>query len=538
MNALQQLARRRLQALETRAELLARRIAQAQATSSGPEISYGEFEYEQNAALVGDARWSTLAKMETDPRIAGALRLATLPLKRAKWSYRAASDDPRDKEIAAFCNANLLRLPSTEFGFGRAFYCRSSWVQRLGEILDFLPSGRSVFVTTLRPAPGLKQVFDRIQWLEPRTISGTRPWNLDATDQIVAIQRSYTRPDDQVVTDETIEAARVKLYVWELKGARYDGRPYTRPMYGPWFRKDFLARMAAIWAQKVGAPAPVGFYPQDWDPDSIAKFEQFVQALRGSAPAHAFGVFPFSANDNKPAEVHYAGADAGEVDRMRAPLDWENAEIAAAGGSKSLLLGETSSGSRALGDSMGLLELVFVEAVAQVVIEQETSGVENLTGVVEELVERNYSNVEALPTLTCSEVNPFFLVQIADKLAAARAANLIPDHPEVRRQVSKGFGLDLPEDAFEEEEPAPTPSSGEGEGEGEGGEGEDPDGSGGEGQDPGVEASSRTRRRRRTERLARGSARPTEEAIARRIAELVRPMEDAPRPGSGFRPRA
>jgi len=410
VNNLQRIARHRLQSIQTRAELLATRLARNVATASGVEMSFGEYEYEKNAALVGDEKWNTLAKMQNDPRIAGALRLSRLPLQRATWEYRPASDDPRDMEIAAFCNANLLRKPSREFGFGREFFIQTPWITRLGEILDFLPSGRAVFLSTFKAAPNLKQVYDRLQWLEPASISGTRPWDLDGTDQIKGINRQFSKPDDDAQeTDLFHEAHRLKVYGWDVIGARYDGRPYTRPMFGSWFRKDFMARMAAIWVQKVGAPPPMGSFPDDWDNETKLKFQDYVKSLRGSAPAHAFGVFPLSKRDGKAAEVSYTGSETGEVDRMRAPMDFENAEIAAAAGSKSLLLGETASGSRSLGDSQGLIELVFVEAVATFVIEQEMHGFANIRGVTEELVERNYSGVVIMPTLHVSDINPFFL---------------------------------------------------------------------------------------------------------------------------------
>ena len=422
------------------------------ADGSGVDMTFGRFEYETNANLRGSKKWETLEKMESDAHVKAQLRHVILPLQAADWSFVAASDDPKDEEIRDFCSANLLRESNDLFG--REYWIQTSWrAQRLPEILDMLRAGLSVFASTFRRV-GSKVVYDRLQWIEPATIDGTKPWILDDFDNILAINRKFNTPNDDFVFDKELPADRLKLYVHDLKGARYEGRPYTRSMYGSWMRKEELQRLAVIFAQKVGAPPPVGSYPHGWDTTAINQFEKFVKQARGMSPAEAFFSGPMNREGQK-AEITYAGAEVENVDRMRGLVDGENKEIAHAGGTKGQMLGETQSGSRALGESQGLVEMQFVQAVADTVIEWETQGVANLLGTVQELVDLNYADVTAYPQLVVSNINPFEGLQSLPELVKASAAGLIPKHAEVRKQVSELFGLDLPEEAFDQE-PAPT----------------------------------------------------------------------------------
>ena len=247
---------------------------------------------------------------------------------------------------------------------------------------------------------------------------------------------------------QRIDSENLILYVWDMRGARFEGTPFIRSMYGAWYRKDFVQRMATIWSQKVGAPPPVGFYPQSWADEDARRFEQFIRELRGTAPTHSYFVGP-KGSDGSAADVSYAGAETGDIDRSRSVIEQENAEIAHVGGTKHMLLGETASGARAVGETQQRLEMLQVKAIGEIVCEWETHGVGNLPGLIEELVDRNYRGVSSYPELTVSAIAPGELTETLDSLIAAKAAGLVPDHPDLRRQVVERLGYVLPDDAYE-----------------------------------------------------------------------------------------
>ncbi len=422
--------------------------------ASGVEMGWGDFETDYNTKFNGAQRFGILDRMEADPHVKGVLLEKALPLLTAEWEIKPASDSNEDARVAAFCAANLLRQSSEDFPeFGRDYWIGTSWkAQRLPEIMAMLRDGFSMFVSTWKRV-GMNQVYDRLQWVEPATIDGTQPWELSEQDEIVAVNRKLTTPGQAFIIDERIEAERLKLYVWDLKGSRFEGRSFVRSMYGAWLRKEFILRQSTIWAQKVGAPIPIGHYPSGWDGPQIAEFKRFVQATRGESPAEAYGMFKKTA-DGTEADVKYVGAETGEVDRMRGLVQGENEEIHQGARDSAAMLGETQSGSRALGDSKGSRELKFTEALGEIVAEWENHGVGNLTGVIEELCDRNFT-VSAYPELVCTKVDP---LANFEETVKAWDSGIIPKTADARRQIVEGsLGLNLVDEDYEVEEPLPLP---------------------------------------------------------------------------------
>lgn len=435
-----------VQQLQSEVESLKTKVRLMKAGASGVDITFGGFQYEANQKLRDKRRWDVYDAMEADPHVKSGLDSIALPLVTAKWEVIPATDKPIDKEIAEFVSANLLRTTGDKYG--RDCWVQTSWHgQRLGEILDFLKCGFAMFQKSTREVDG-KIVYDRLQWLEPRSVD-PNGWVLNDTDDIEKVLRTYRTPNLQYFMREPLNANQLSLYVWDLKGARLEGRPRVRSAYGAFTRKDFMERSAVIWAQKVGAPMPVAHYPSGFAPADIAAVEQMVKAARGQSPAEAYAVFP-KGPDGEMVEVKFIGAEDGNVDRMGPLISAENAEIAHAVGTMSRLLGETANGSRALGDTQSGQEQVMAQAIALWVCEQVNHGVGNLKGEIQELVDWNFAKVKDYPKLTVSRVGPWEDLSTLDPLIKAVAAGIVPKTVSVMKQVSEKFGLNLKDSDFEE----------------------------------------------------------------------------------------
>ena len=408
--------------------------------AAGVKFSANAFTREFNAALTGARLFDTLDKMATDPFVASALQKITLALVNAEWNYEPASDDPRDVEIAEFANANLLCKGGQTYG--RDYWCSTSWeAQRLPEILTMLRNGFAAFAASWR-AVGSKTVYDTLKWIEPSSVS---KWDLDASDNIVQILRAYTAPDGSSRTDEPLPAESLKLYAWEMYGARYNGQTYLRALYGPWFRKDWLARIATIWASKAGSPIPVGFYPSTFSDDDRNKFDAFIASARGTAPQESYGMFPLGEDGTAPV-ISYVGADAN-VDRVGALIAAENAELAQ--GAQVIQSGALAAGqvgSRALASTLSTAELQLAAGVAKIVAGFETRGIANVSGVLEELIDRNFAGVQRYPRLVVSKIDPDQSSRDLALLGEARQRGLLPDCPSVRRRAASLLGIDLTPD--------------------------------------------------------------------------------------------
>lgn len=511
--------------LQRKATQLEEEVTRARAVKrkgSGVEMSWGQFQYEKNSKLQGSSRWDEYRKMQNDPHIKASLRHAMLPLQKAEWSVEPASDSRRDAEIAAFVKANLLRMPDDEFGFGQEYYTRTSWTaQRLPEILDMLASGFAMFHKSTRAVNG-KWIYDRLTWLEPHTVDPFEGWVMTDDDTLVEVQRTYDTPTEKFIYSEPIPAAEIMLYPWDLKGARLEGDPFIRSMYGAWVRKDYKQQMSAVWTQKRAAPMPYGFYPQGFPEEHIPAFITAVQAMRGTSPAESYFAGPMG-NDNKPPEFGFADSDNDVDQGITRTIQAENMEIAHGGGTKSMALGETDSGSRALGETQGMLEMDLVEGIASIVCEFESHGVGNLRGLVEELVDWNFAGAKNYPKLVVSKVNPFHQEALFDKRLRAWEKRVIPHHPDARRQIVEELGLNLPDEVYEVEEPVIPPGLPSSPGGLPAGNGETPPGDATPGDD---EAPTD---------VAAGVSLESADEFKKRIAPLLEPArEDAPK-GAGFR---
>ncbi len=421
------------------------RVKFGKSESSGVKRSGDQFDYEFNSNLKGKQRLLTFDKMLADPHVAGAMLNITLPLRNAEWEMQPASKDDRDVEIAEFCAANLLQQSSDRYG--PEFYIREPWkAQRLPEILTSLSHGFSIFKKVWKSV-GTKVVYERLQWLETSSVD-PRGFILDGTDNITSILRTYTNAGNLTPQlQEPLEPEGIALYVWGLLGARYEGTPFIRPLYGPWWRNDKVQKWSTIGAQKAAAGVPIVQYPRGASTETKLNAVKLARAMRGEAPAEAYAAFQ-QGDDGQMVEVKYAGSDL-KIDSMRGLIDGNNADMAHGAKSKSQLLGETASGSRALGQSLGMTDSLLPEAVAETIADQESCGVANIQGVLFELVNRNFGSVRALPKLIAPKLNQFEKLAMVKQVVELVNAKVLPRHEALSRQVANWFDFDLPDEAFE-----------------------------------------------------------------------------------------
>lgn len=420
-----------------------RQIAtKAKQVASGVRISMGSYQYEINEALRGSSRWPRYDAMQTDPYIKGSLRFNTLPLLAAEWSIVPASDKARDKEVAEFAEAAYLCKPTDRFG--SELQPTTSWRQRLFEILDMLPSGYAAFARSGKRVGG-KVVFDKLKWLEPSSIDPFG-WKLDDEDNIVEVRRTFIRPSGSVELQGRIDPAALSLFVWELKGARYEGCPFIRSMWGAYFRKDAMLKYLTIGAQRFGAPSVYASYPKNFSTQNIEDLREYLEQVLGTAPTDGMAYFPADENGNG-VDVKFAGADV-DMDRMRSMIDGENLEYAHAGGTKAQMVGETKNGSRSAADTVSEIDLMCLGGIATAVCDFANNGVANLVGDISLLVRENYPGIKEPPQLQCSRVHPSQGMDRIDKTLACVSAGITPVVPELCKQITETLGYKLPDDAY------------------------------------------------------------------------------------------
>src|SRR3990172_1532404 len=87
----------------------ASRPALSEMGATGTQIFGGMLlQQDYNAALASPQSYDEFDKMRNDGQVKAALTVIKLPLLNAQWSIEPASDSPRDREIAAFIEDDLM----------------------------------------------------------------------------------------------------------------------------------------------------------------------------------------------------------------------------------------------------------------------------------------------------------------------------------------------------------------------------------------------------------------------------------------------
>lgn len=437
------------------ADLAVKRLSGSKTVPSGVEILSGKFDYEANTNLKGADKWDTLDKMMTDPHVVAVYNSIVLPLIQAEWTVQPGGETSRDEEIAEFVAANLYQ--DFTKNYGREYRVAEPWrAKRLPEILQCIPYGFSLFHKSKRTV-GDKVVFDSIKFLEHRSVD-PYGWQLSDEDHLERVYRTYTTPGGHIMrTDnrteyrhlEPIDAEYLALYPYEMIGARYESSPKIRALYAAWYRKDLVNRWNMIRIQKLAGAYPMGFYPKSFSENDKERLSEFLRSVRGMEHLRTYLMAPQDENGNSP-DVRFMGVEGGEADLLRSAVQAENGEISHGGGTRSQMVGEQAYGSRSAADTHQSLEMLMVQAVGEMICEWETHGVGNLKGVIEELVDDNFANVQNYPKLTVSKVDPSENVARAKVTAELMKMGALPNHPDLQRQVAGWVGVTLNDEIFEE----------------------------------------------------------------------------------------
>jgi len=438
-----------------------RKLAQSTTTrtpsavvGSGAPIMGGQFHFDEpHDVSTPQTKHETYRRMVTrDSYIAEVIRTNTLPLFTCNWNLNPGVSPPQDgsdpnpeqKESALqaeMIEANLYGAEGDTYG--REFWSTTSWSQRLREILKFLDHGFSIFHKSWKVVDG-KRVFDRLLWLEPESIWR---WDVASDDSLAGVERTYRHADGRLSHDQYIPVDELALYVWDIVGTRLESVPLIRSMYGPWKRKEFLDRCRMIAAQR----GSVGLPYATWDPKETASdddktaIEGFLQSSMGKGLEHAYLGAPIPS-----LVMKYLQQDPGQFDKFMTMVQAENLSFAHGGGSKAGMLGELAGGSRSVGQVQQEMTFVMVEAIGQVVAEQERRGVANVQGLIEDLADTNFATVTRLPVLEVCDVDPFEKQRELGLLYEGMKAGAVKRRPKIEKHVLSRVGIDMDLDELEE----------------------------------------------------------------------------------------
>ena len=395
-------------------------------------IWYGDL-LEQIPALTWPLSAQTYALMRHDPQLTAVLAAYTLPIRRAAWAVDPAGC--RDEVVQLV--ADDLGLPilgaDTEPGPARRRGVR--WADHLRVALQSLVFGFMPFERRYEIRDRQARLVNLGERM-PHTI-GSIQLAKDETVESITQNLAATRP---------IPANRLAWYVHEREGGNWTGRSILRASYGAWLLKHETWRVHATSIRRFGMGVPSVTAPPGGTPAQVADANRLASSMRVGDRAGAGLPDGF-----KLAITGMTGSVPDALGFIRY-LDQQMSRSALAG---LMDLGDTSNGSRALGDSFLDLFLLSLQAVAEEIAETATSGQEGMPGIVTNLVDLNWGEDEPAPRVVVQEVGSRQEVT-AEALDTLLKSGAISPDPALEAFIRDSWKL--PERAPEPPTPAPKPS--------------------------------------------------------------------------------
>ncbi|MFI7125986.1 hypothetical protein ACIBQ1_09850 [Nonomuraea sp. NPDC050153] len=379
----------------------------------------------------------TYARMRHDPQLTAVLAAYTLPIRRAAWAVDSAGC--RDEVVQTVADDLGLPILGADAEPGPARRRGVRWADHLRLALQSLTYGFMPFERRYEIRDGRARLVNLGERL-PHTI-GEIKLRRDGT--IASVHQ------DLVPASQPIPADRLVWYVREREGANWAGRSILRSSYGAWLLKHEVWRVHATSIRRFGMGVPNVEAPAGATPGQVAEAQRLASAMRvgdqsGVGLPNGFKLNITGMTGSAPDAmgfIHY--------------LDQQMSRSALAG---LMDLGDTSNGSRALGESFLDLFLLSLQAVADEIADTATSGQPGIPGIVTQLVDYNWGEDEPAPRIVVQDVGSRQEVTAEALEQLMRSGAISPD-PELEAYVRKAWRL--PERDTDEPPPArPDPPAG------------------------------------------------------------------------------
>jgi hypothetical protein len=338
-------------------------------------------------AWKGIRRVSTVDKMRVDSQVESLCLAVTMPVLRMEWTLNP--NGARDEVVQQI--STDLGIP-IQGATGPAARSQRRFKHRdhMEHALLALWYGH-IFFEQVPDTENFDLATDgwRLRKLAPRmpssiqTIHIAKDGGLDGITQIGHHVTSQQRTGLSFGWNSKPQIPVTSLagYVWKREGADWYGRSLLRPLYRDWLLKDRALRVDALKNERFGLGIPVGTAPPGGDPAQYAKLAQ-------AARASEFGG----------VGVEHGGSVGVEGIRGTLPdvlgsVRYYDESMAKAFMAMVVQLGQTSTGSRALGETFSDYFKMLVEAVASWYADTTNEH------VINDMVDWNWSEEEQAPLL-------------------------------------------------------------------------------------------------------------------------------------------
>lgn len=186
------------------------------------------------------------------------------------------------------------------------------------------------------------------------------------------------------ISEPQIPVGSLAAYVWKREGSNWSGRSMLRPLYRDWVLKDRALRVDSIKNERFGMGIPTATAPIGGDPTQYAKLAQSIRASENGGVGLDNG-----------ATVGVEGI-RGTLPDVMASIRYYDESMARSFMAMVIQLGQTQTGSRALGETFADFFQMLVEAVANWYADTTNEH------VIEDMVDWNFGEDEPAPLIEWS----------------------------------------------------------------------------------------------------------------------------------------
>lgn len=310
-------------------------------------MSWGQWidDAEQSPELKWPESIVTYDNMRNDAQCQGLYLGATAAIVRYGWYINPNECDQAYVDLLAAD----LNLPVGEDAAREQFkqgqkraklrtQKRFSWYNHLQFALKAMAYGHYYFEQVgeiTNEGPGNSQVW-RLRKLGPRHPRTITEINVANDGGLVFVVQGYGDPPPSIPID------RLVCYTWDAEPGNWVGRSIFRPMYRNWLCKDRLMRVDAIKHERNGVGMPIIEGPEGASGPQLKQLDQMAREFK--AGERGGGAVPYG------TKVRLVGTEGSLPDTI-ASIRFHNEEMARSMLMMFMQLGQTESGSRALGQT-------------------------------------------------------------------------------------------------------------------------------------------------------------------------------------------
>jgi phage gp29-like protein len=386
---------------------------------------------EYNPDLTGLSAFGTWEKMRrSDAQVAATLMGIKLPIRSAEWTVQEPEDaTPVEREAADFVRQCLLEEIDLEAVIENALLMLDFGCA-MHEDVWYVDGNR---IRLRKLAARLPSTFNR--------------WIVDGEENLVAIEQQGWKGGGYITSE--IPASKIALFTFQQEGANFAGHSLLRSMYQHWFIKSNLYKIDAIALERNGMGVPVVKMGENAKAEDRKAAIEWLQKLT----AHEKASMALPAG----WDFKLVGIE-GSVRDSKESIAHHNMQISMAGLAQFMMLGQSASGNRALGQTMSDFFYLALQSTAN-----KIARVMNWT-TIPRLVDFNFAGITRYPTLVPQQILSLRFESVVDALTKLAGAGIIEPDDEFEtwmRQKMGGPEKGTPRPRPQQDTPPHGPGGGE-----------------------------------------------------------------------------